>query len=156
VFTVLLEMECLPDTGDAPALEMKLFAGEDLGHPPKFDGTDKWPVEPDLLSNSMDPESSTIIFNSCSVKGTTFDAGKSWTFILTLTIATVQGGSTSIKLTLYAAQMTMTRSADRKSATAGTIGGILDTEEFVTEVKKVGALLGLCGTSLFDGLILQI
>jgi hypothetical protein len=50
----------------------------------------------------------------------------------------------------------MTLSADRKSATLGTIGGVLNTEEFVAELKKVGALLDLCNSSLFDSLITQV
>ena len=60
-----------------------------------------------------------------------------------------------MKLTLYAAKMTMTLSADRKSATGGMIGGVLNTEEFVAEVKKVGALFMFCGQPLFDNLVTQ-
>jgi hypothetical protein len=50
----------------------------------------------------------------------------------------------------------MTMSADRKSATGGMIGGVLNTEEFVAEVKKVGFLLQLCGNPLFDNLVNQV
>jgi hypothetical protein len=155
-FDVLLKMYCLPPTGDAPVLTTKLFGGTSLGSKPAFDGTDKWPVIPELLSNPMDPESSTIIFGQSSVIGTTFDSGKNQSFILTVPIYAQQGGAkTSIKLTLHAAQATMTLAADRKSATAGMIGGVLNTEEFVAEIKKVGFLLNLCN-SLLDNLITQI
>jgi hypothetical protein len=155
VFTVLLKMECLPPMGDVPAFTTKLFGGTTLGTMPKFDGTDKWPVAPELLSNPMDPESSLILFKESSVMGTTFDAGKNETFILTVPIKT-QTMTTSIKLTLYAAHTTMTLAADRKSATSGRLGGVLNTEEFVAEMKKVGPLLGLCDSPLFANLITQV
>jgi hypothetical protein len=153
-FTVLLKMDCLPPTGDVPVLTTKLFGGTALGAVPKFDGTDKWPVAPELLGNAMDPESSTVLFNNSSVTGTTFDAGKDATFILTVPINS-QTMSSSIKLTLYAAKTTMTLSADRKSATSGRIGGVLNTEEFVAEIKKVGAVFGYCDNSLFADLLTQ-
>jgi hypothetical protein len=57
------------------------------------------------------------------------------------------GNSTTLKLTLYAARVTMTLSADRQSATGGIIGGVLNTEELVTEAEKLAYLLGLCGSS---------
>jgi hypothetical protein len=155
IFNVLLKMECLPPTGDVPVFTTKLFGGTKLGSIPKYDGTDKWPVERELLSDPMDPESSTILFKKSSVKGTAYDSGTDGTFILTVPISTATN-TTSIKLTLYAAHLTMTLAADRKSATGGMIGGVLNTEEFVAEVKKVGVLLGLCSSPLFASLLTQV
>jgi hypothetical protein len=154
-FTVLLKMECLPPTGDVPSFTTKLFGGTVLGMAPKFDGTDKWPVAPDLLSDPMDPESSTILFKNSSVVGNTYDSGSKETFILTVPINS-KTMSTSIKLTLYSAHTTMVLSDDRKSALSGMIGGVLDTEEFVAEIKKVGYLLGICNTALLTNLENQI
>ena len=154
-FTSMLELECLPPMGDVSVLTTKLYAATSLAAMPKFDGTDKWPVAPELLSDPMDPNSSTIVFNKASVMGSTFDAGKNETFVLTVPMKT-QSGSTSIKLTLYAAHTIMTLSDDRKSATAGMIGGVLNTEEFVAEIKKVGALLNLCDSQVFTNMITQI
>ncbi|MFT3771623.1 MAG: hypothetical protein QM820_39930 [Minicystis sp.] len=154
-FTVLLKMYCMPPKGDA-VFATKLFGGETLGMMPKQDGTDKWPVTPELLSDPMDPESSTIIFDTSSVTGTMYDSGKDRTFILTVPVSSPMGKSTSIKLTLHAAQATMTFSADRKSATMGTLSGVLNTEELVAEVKKIGDLLGLCNSPLLTNLITQV
>jgi hypothetical protein len=36
------------------------------------------------------------------------------------------------------------------------IGGVLNTEEFVAEVKKVGALLELCDSQVFTNIITQV
>jgi hypothetical protein len=150
-FTALLEIECMPPKGDASGLTTKLFAGTSLGMTPKWDGTDMWPVEPDLLNDPKDPQSSSLVFPQCSVTGTTFNASKNVTIVLTIPV-TFNGVSTSIKLTLYAAQLTMTLAADRKSATGGMIGGVLNTEEFVGEVKKIGYLLNLCTDPLLANL----
>ena len=154
-FNVLMKLYCLPPTGDVPEFTTKLFGGTTLGKTPKFDGTDLWPVSPELLTNPLDPESSSISFEHSSVVGSKFDSGKNGTFILTIPV-TIKGKSASIKLTLYSATATMTLSEDRKSATGGTIGGVLNTEEFVAEVKKIGVLLDFCGNALFDGIITQV
>jgi hypothetical protein len=154
-FTSMLKMECLPPTGDFPVMNTKLFGGTTLPMAPLFDGTDKWPVAPELLGNSMDPNSSTVMFPKSSVTGDLFDSGKNQTFILTVPLKTMTA-TTSIKLTLYAAQIQMTLAKDRKSSTGGMIGGVLNTEEFVAEIKKVGFLLDLCGTIAFDNLITAV
>lgn len=154
-FDVLLKLYCLPPTGDNPVFTTKLFAGKSLGKKPKFDGTDMWPVSPELLSDLKDPESSTILFEKSSLVDSLYSSGKDGNFILTIPI-TVQGKNASIKLTLYSASVTMTLGADRKSATGGTIGGVLNTEEFVAEVKKIGHLLDLCDSQIFDGVITQV
>jgi hypothetical protein len=89
------------------------------------------------------------------VTGQAFDSGKNETFILTVPLKTMTE-STSIKLTLYGAQIKMNLADDRKSATSGMIGGVLNTEEFVAEVKKVGALLDLCESQVFTNLVTQV
>jgi hypothetical protein len=151
-FNMLLKSYCLPPTGDVPVLTTKLFDGTALGAIPQFDGTDTWPVAPELLTNPTDPESSTITFDMSSVKGTTFDSGKHQTIVLVLPFSP----TTSIKLTLHAAQVTMTLAADRKSATGGILGGVLDTEELVAEVNKIGYSTGLCNSPLFTNLLTTI
>ena len=154
-FTSLMKMECLPPTGDVAKFNSKLFGGTTLDTPPKFDGTDKWPVAPELLSDPMDPLSSTVNFDNSSVVGAQFDTGTGGTFILTVPLKT-QTASTTIKLTLYSARVTMTLSEDRKSATGGVIGGVLNTEELVAEIRKVGVLLDLCGTDVFENILDEV
>src|SRR5262249_10952286 len=98
--------------------------------------------------------SSTVVFGKSSVLNDVFDSGTGQTFILTVPL-TVGGKTASIKLTVHAAQVKFPLAADRKSATGGMIGGVLNTEEFITEVKKVGYLNNLCGP-LLNGLITGI
>jgi hypothetical protein len=154
-FTVLLELDCLPAKGDVSQFTTKLFGGTALGMTPKWDGTDKWPVEPDLLNNPTDPESSSIVFPGCSLTDSNFYSGKNVTFVLTVPVMTAMM-STSIKLTLYAAQMTMTLSADHKTASAGMIGGVLNTQELLGQVEKIAVLLNLCTSSVLPELITTV
>jgi hypothetical protein len=155
-FTAIVRLNCVTEpTGDVPQFTTKLLGGTTLGVPPKFDGTDKWPIEPGLLSDPADPESSTILFQTSSITGTKYDAGSNVVFIISVPVRTATQ-STSIKLTLNAARITMEMGPDRKTATKGMIGGVLNTEEFVAELKKVGFLMGLCGQTLFDNLMLQV
>jgi hypothetical protein len=154
-YNILLKLYCLPPTGDIQGMTTKLFGATALGSMPKLDGTDKWPVAPELLSDPKDPESSTISFPMSSVTGTLYDSGTNQNFVLTVPISS-NGMTASIKLTLYAAHVTMDLSTDRKSTTNGMVGGVLNTEEFVAEVKKVGYLLNLCNTALFNGLITTV
>lgn len=151
----LFDLRCLPESGDAPAFVTALVHGVDLGAPPAFDGTDFWPVEPGLLGDPADPDSSTFLFPASSVTGDAFDAGAGGTFVLMLPVQT-SAGATWLRLTLHAARVTMTLAADRKSATGGRIGGVLVTEELVAEIKKLGAALDLCGTAFIDSLVMQV
>ncbi len=154
-FTTLLELTCLAPTGDVAVLPSKLFGATSLGAQPKWDGTDKWPVDPSLLSNPTNPESSTLVYPTGSLAGTTFDAGRNLTLVLAIPLKTGAGGAW-IHLTLHAARLTMSLSADRKSATAGMIGGVLDTEALVAEYEKLGYALGICSTSLLGPLVTQV
>ncbi|MBK8252222.1 MAG: hypothetical protein IPK82_06085 [Polyangiaceae bacterium] len=155
IFTSLLKLDCVPPTGDVPSFTSRLYGATDLGTAPKFDGTDQWPVAPELLSDPNDPFSSTVIFAGSSIKDNLYDSGPNQTYILTVPLKT-QTQTTSIKLTLYAARTTMTLAEDRKSATSGTIGGVVNTEDVVAEVKKIGALLDLCDTAILDSMLSQV
>ncbi len=153
-FTALLELDCLYPTGDESGFTTKAFAGTPLGMPPKWDGTDMWSVEPDLLNDPKNPESSSIVFNGCSVAGQTFNSANG-TIVLVIPV-TWNGNSTTLKLTLRDARVSMTLSADRKSAMGGMVGGVLNTEELVAEASKIGYLLGICGTPAYDAIVTLI
>lgn len=154
-FNALLKMYCLPPTGDVGAMTTKLFGGTKLGSTPKYDGTDMWPVAPELLADPGDPESSTITFPQSSVTGNAFDTGKNQKVIFTIPM-NYMGKSTSIKLTLYGAQLKFNLSADRKSATGGVVGGALDTEEFLDQIQKLRWLFDQCDQAVFDNVILAV
>lgn len=148
-FNAMVKIYCLPPTGNAVLLS-KVFAGTDLGMTPLYDGTDKWPVAPEILSDPMDPESSTLIFENSTVNGSTYDSGKQETFVLVIPID-FSGDTTLLKLTLHSAQLVMTLSDDRKSATGGVLSGVLNTEEVIDQMRKVGYIAGVCNDASFQG-----
>lgn len=154
-FNALMKMYCLPETGDVGGMTTKVFGGTELAEAPAYDGTDEWPVAPELLADTSEPESSTVVFANSSVTGQLFDSGKGQTFIFSLPMV-LDGNEISLKLTVHAAQVQMELDEDRKGATKGTISGVLDTEEFVAQVKKIGWLANMCGDGTFDTIITQI
>jgi len=146
-FSMMLNFVGLTAAADQPTLVTRLYGGTPLGFPPSFDGTDCWPVVPELLSSPTDIKSSTVVFDKSSVVGNKWISGTAGT--ITLTVPT---GPASITLTIHKASVSLDLSADHKSATGGLIGGVLDTDEFIKEVKK--AIFAI--NPLYCGLIGQI
>jgi hypothetical protein len=130
-FTMMLDFVGLTAAGDQPMLTTRLYGGTDLGSPPSFDGKDCWPVAPELLTDPTDIKSSTVVFDKSAVSANTWTSGVAAT--ITLAVPT---GPTTITLTIHKAQISLNLSADHKSAMGGIIGGVLDTEEFIKEIKK--------------------
>jgi hypothetical protein len=154
-FNAMAKTYCLPPTGDAPSLVTKVFGGTDLGHAPAFDGMDVWPVAPELLGDPQDPESSTLIFPASSVIGNTFDSGPNVEFVLMIPL---QSGNKKqvLKLSLHSARLIWTLSADRKSATDGVLAGVLNTEEVIEQVKKMGWIANKCEDSSYQSALTLI
>lgn len=144
-FTMMFDFVGLTGANPSPAtLTTRLYGGTDLGMPPSFDGKDCWPVAPELLKDTKDITSSTLVFDKSAITGDKWSSGPASVLTLTIPIAT-----TTIKLTIHKASMALDFAADRQSATGGVIGGVLDTEELVAEVKKaIFALQGNAGCQL--------
>jgi hypothetical protein len=140
VFTVMFDFVGLTAAADQTGVTTRLYSGTALGMAPAFDGSDCWPVAPELLSTPTDITSSTIVFSQSAVAGNVWTSGAPTTLKLTIPFL----GGAVINLTLHQAQVSLTFAADHKSATAGLLGGVLDTEEFIAEVNKAAAALGVC------------
>lgn len=130
-FTIMLDFVGITAAADQPTLVTRLYGGGSLGMPPAFDGKDCWPVTPELLINPADIKSSSVKFDKSSIVGNKWSSGAAGTIQLT-----VPAGPGTITLNIHKAQVVLDLSADHLSATGGMIGGVLDTNEFVTEVKK--------------------
>jgi len=135
-FTIMLDISKLGT--DCTGASGKLFAGaqlvDDMGMDikPKFDGTDKWPVSPELLTNPMDPTSSKIVFPEAYVAGKTWVSGTKGTVSLQLTIS-----GFTVSLDIKNAFVTVDLEGGK--GTNGTIAGVLDTEQLVSQIGKVAA-----------------
>ena len=153
-FTSLLNLGCSPLTGSGSVAGASLFVARPLGMPPVFDGTDVWPVDRDFLSDPTDSNSSTLRFPSATITGSTFSAGTDGAIVLRMPLST-SGSTVSFTLTMRAARLSMTLSADHAHAT-GMLGGVLDTEELVSQIREIGVAYGLCGTPLLTQLLTSV
>jgi hypothetical protein len=137
-FTLMLDLSKLGR--DCTGASAKLFAGTQLVDSmgmeivPKFDGTDEWPVSPDLLNNPMDPTSSKIVFPQAYVAGNTWVSGTKGTVSLQLSIS-----GFTVSLDIQNAYVTLDLADGNASGTNGTIAGVLDTEQLVSQIGKVAA-----------------
>jgi len=133
-FTIMLSMEKLGTASECNGMTTKLYGGASLGAPPKWDGTDAWPLLPELLSNPMDPTSAKISFPNSYVVRDTWVSGSKGTVALSLSIS-----GFTITLDINSAVITVDLDADRKGGTNGTIAGVIETEKLIEEISKVAA-----------------
>jgi hypothetical protein len=152
-FTIMLSMDKLGAGANYKGLVTKLYGGADLGAAPKFDGSDSWPVIPDLLTDPTDIASAKVQFKNAYVVNNTWVSGSKGDVTLNLTIA-----GFSLSLPIASAVITMELSADHKSATKGTIAGVLPTDTLTSELRKVAGTFAtsLCSGPTIDGIVSQI
>lgn len=153
-FTIMLSMEKLGDGKDYSGLVTKLYGGSDLGSAPKFDGSDMWPVIPELLDKDTDITTAKVQFPDAYLVNNTWVSGsQKGQVALNLSVSGV-----TLQLTISSAILSMDLSADHKTATNGTIAGVLPTDELTSELRKVAGSVdpSLCQGNTVDSLIAQI
>jgi hypothetical protein len=152
-FTIMLSMDKLGDGKNYKGIVTKLYGGSELGSTPKFDGNDKWPVIPELLAVDSDITTAKVQFPNAYIVDNTWVSGGKGEVVLGLSVSGV-----TLALTISSAILSMDLSADHKSATNGTIAGVLPTEMLTAELRKVAGSVqaSLCSGSAVDSLIAQI
>jgi hypothetical protein len=154
-FTVILNHTNLGDGANYLNLLSKLYAGQDLGNPPANDGTDVWPVAPELPQNPDDIESSKVQFPNSYVNNNVWVSGSPGT--VTLSVA-VQGFQLALVITQ--ATISMQLAEDHQSASNGVIAGVLEVEPFLVELQKIAGSLSpeLCdpNSTLFQNVAASI
>jgi len=151
--TIMLDLDKLGADADYNPISTRLYGGAPLGGAPKFDGSDAWPVVPELLKDPTDITSSTVVFPTSYVVKNTWVGRAAAPFPLTFST-----GGSKIRLTIANAVIAMDMSADHGSATQGTIAGVLATDALLAEIKKVAGAFdpGLCSSPTLDALLQQI
>jgi hypothetical protein len=149
-FTIMLSLEKLGQKPSYSPLTARLYAGAKLGAAPKWDGTDKWPVVPELLENDMDITSAKVVFDQSYVVDNTWVSGTKGTVQLSIVIS-----GNPVNLTISSAVVTMDLDAQRTGAVNGTISGVIETEVLVAELQKIiGALQpSFCSGSAVDTIL---
>jgi hypothetical protein len=152
-FTIMLSMDKLGAGANYKGLNTKLYGGGDLLAAPKFDGSDKWPVIPELLSNPADITTAKVQFPSAYVVNNTWVSGSKGEVLLNLSVS-----GFTLSLPIGSAVITMELSADHKSATKGTIAGVLPTDTLTAELKKIAGAFdpSLCKGPTIDSIVSQI
>jgi hypothetical protein len=157
-FTIMLKLDKLEDPASKPdqtAIAAALYGGAKLTTPPKWDGTDSWPVLPELLSNPTDINSSKVKFPDSYVAGGTWVSGSEGDLNLTVSI---QGFTLALKITKARLAMNLTGVGSTVKATKGVIAGVIPTEQLISELKKVagGFDPNLCEGATFESIAGQI
>lgn len=150
-FTIMIHNEALGTEANQGPIKAALYGGAKLEGGPAFDGSDVWPVTPELLNNGdiNDPK---VKFENAFVTDGTWVSGSSAT--VTLNIA-IQG----FELNLVITNAVITANvSDQSNVTGGVIAGVLDTEGLIEELRKVAGALdaSLCSGTTFDSIAQQI
>jgi hypothetical protein len=156
-FTIMVRLDKLEDPAAKPnqtAIAASLYGGADLGAAPTWSGNDEWPVLPELLNggNIDDPK---IKFPDSYLAGGNWVSGSATLLNLTLSIS---GFELSLAIQKAQIEMKVSGVGASASATEGTIGGVLATEQLIAELKKVAGNFdaSLCASSAFEGIAAQI
>jgi hypothetical protein len=164
-FTIMLDIEKLGTGDNYNPLTTKLYGGakfvDAMGMDalPKWDGTDMWPVVPELL-NGGDVNNPIVQFPNSYVTKDPKSGARTW----------VSGGKATIKLNLSVAGFTLGLDINsalisaeipsgNKKATNGTIAGIINTEQLISELAKIAGSFdkNLCPpSSTFDSIAQEI
>lgn len=162
-FTIMLSMEGVGTGDNYNPLLTKLYGGAKLVDgagteiTPKWDGSDEWPVIPELLNGGNIDNPIVQFSKSYVVKNgaaRTWVSGSAADLKLNLSIA-----GFTLSLTIGSALISADLSGDNKKATNGTIAGILDTEQLISELAKVAGSFdpSLCPPSAtFESIAQQI
>lgn len=155
-FTIMLKMDNLDSEANQTQVSASLYGGADLGAAPKWDGTDAWPVFPELLNggNINDPK---VKFPNSYVTGGTWVSGSKGVVDLSVSI-----GGQSISLIIQNAYVVLdvTGTGSTAKGKNGIIAGVIKTTQLVTEIEKVAGQLTdgqLCpGNPTLDGALASI
>ncbi|MBM4359984.1 MAG: hypothetical protein FJ096_17915 [Deltaproteobacteria bacterium] len=148
-FTILMKLDTLGGKANYIDIPAALFVGTQLGGPAKFDGSDKWPIVPELLSDPKDLNSSKVKFPASYVANNTWVSGSKSDLDLQLSVA-----GFSLTLNIANAIITMDLAGDRKAATNGIIAGVIPVEPLIAQLKKIagGFSPELCTGSTFESI----
>src|SRR5690606_6513007 len=128
-----------------------LYSGSKYEGGPKFDGTDMWPLSPELLNNG-DKNDPKVKFPSAFVTVGIWVSGTKAT--VTLSIA-IQGFELNLVITNAVISADI---SDQSNVTDGIIAGVLDTDGLISEMRKAAGALdtSLCSGSTVASIAQQI
>lgn len=131
-------------TQSTTGLKGQLFEGAKLTSPPRWDGTDEWPVLPGTLADGTLAGGSKTQFNDASVKLGLFQGAAGTSFSLRLPL-----GDAEIVVPIDKAILSFQKPVNGVEATGGTIAGVVNTARFNSEFLKMAGYISttLCSAS---------
>lgn len=134
-FTLLFDFTNLGTGADYNPLLVRGYAGATLGTSPAWDGSDAWPVVPELLTDPADVTTAKISFAESYTTGNTWVSGTTTpTLDLSLALADLK-----VNIRIRNAVISMDLNTDHTEVVSGTIAGVIDTEEFIDAVESTVA-----------------
>jgi len=152
-FTTMLKIDHLGTQPSYSPLAAALFGGGPMTMPPRFDGTDVWPVSSDTVNNG-DVTMPKVVFPASYMNARVWVSGATSGRI---TLPLVFSGVT-FAMPIDHGVITMTVDPMNQSAVSGTIAGVIPTEELIAAIKLVAGRIStsLCSGSAFDSIAQQI
>jgi len=152
-FTLLIKLGSLGAAADQASIVTKVYTGAPLSKAPEFDTDDCWPVTAESVTNPADVESAKLAFPTSTLTANHWDSATQGDLDLTILV-----GGTPVHLVLHKARMAMDLDGGHQNALTGMIGGVLDTEEFVAEIKKIAGNIdpSLCAGPTVDSIVAQM
>lgn len=154
---VIVALPQLDGAADINPIAARLYQGAAMETAPRWDGTDMWPVVPELLTDPTNIESSRLALP------TSYVAGNVWVSApmpapITLPIPLGDSSFLQLPITITRPIITMRLNADRTAATEGMIAGILDTAALVDAVRRSAGAFdpSLCSGATIDSLVAQL
>ncbi len=145
-FTIIVDIADLGDGKDYNPLKAYLLAGKER------DATNTWKIVPELLDGTT-PDTSKVKFLQSYLTNNTWVSGSKGKVSLSLSVA-----GFSLSLDINSAVIAMDLDGTHANATNGTIAGVLNTEQFITELQKVVGAFdpSLCTGPTVDSILNRI
>jgi hypothetical protein len=153
-YTMIFDLQALGPSADQAPLASKIYTGTPLLSPPKFDGSDCWPVAPEGLANPADIASAKPFFAMGTVAANHWDSGPTATTIP----LQIDADGFKLHLDIHHARVSMNLDPDHQGAQMGQLGGVVDTAQLVAEMKKVAGAVdpSLCSGPTIDSIAAQL
>ena len=151
-FATLLRLDKLGAAQNYSPLPGSVYRGAQTASPPKWDGTDLWPIDTASV-NAGDVNQPKVLFSAGYMNARVWVGEPPQNLELPFSF-----GGVDWAIPLRNARILMQVAPDGRSATFGTIAGTLETEQYIMSLKQVAGRIStsLCSGSAFDSIAQQI
>jgi hypothetical protein len=152
--TDLFRLDNLTLAPDQNGVSGALYGGANKGSPALFNGTDVWPVTYESVTNG-NINAPRVTFPKSYVVNNVWVSGTKASIVLPLGLL---GGDVQTRITRAIVSMQLKGVGTNAIAVHGTIAGIINTEAFIAQLKKVAGSFdsSLCSGATFDSIAQQI